>query len=95
MRIYRRATELLEAEVGDELVALDPDAGLCFGFNGVATTVWGLLETPKSFEAIRAHLLDSYEVDEGRCTAELEELLAQLEEKGLVSCENGSEHIQK
>ena len=36
---YRRATQLLEAGIGDELVALDPDQGSCFGFNGVAAFV--------------------------------------------------------
>ena len=36
---YQRATELLEAELGDELVALDQAQGQCFGFNGVATSV--------------------------------------------------------
>ena len=38
--VYKRRTELMEAELGDELVGLDPAAGECFGFNSVATSVW-------------------------------------------------------
>ena len=48
--IYERATSLMEAELGDELVGLQPDAGVCYGFNSVAKRVWQLLEQPQSFE---------------------------------------------
>jgi hypothetical protein len=86
MNTYRRATELMEAEVGDELVALQPDLGVCFGFNNVATEVWKQLETPKSFDELKNHLLAGYEVDEQRCSSELQQLLAQMGEQGLVAC---------
>ncbi len=79
----------MEAEVGDELVALEPEAGLCFGFNGVAANVWNQLSAPQSFDQIRSRLLAEYDVDEGQCTTELEELLDQFVEKGLVRCTNG------
>lgn len=86
MRIYERATELLEAEVGDELVALDLAGGMCFGFNSVATAVWQQLQAPLSFDEIKTHLLAEYEVDENQCSMELEELLARMVDNGLVSC---------
>jgi hypothetical protein len=84
-RMYRRTTELMEAELGDELVALDPNAGDCFGFNNVATSVWRHLNEPKSFDEIRDALLDEYEVDPERCAIELQELLDDLAAKGLVA----------
>ena len=37
---YERAAQLLEADLGDELMALDVEGGTCFGFNAVATGVW-------------------------------------------------------
>jgi hypothetical protein len=86
MSIYERATELMEAEVGDELVALQPDLGLCFGFNSVATAVWHHLKTPKSSEELIAELLSEYEVDEPQCAAELGELLSRMTEHGLIRC---------
>jgi len=83
--MYKKAVELLEADIADELVALDPNAGECFGFNNVATTVWRHLEEPKSLEQLRDALLDEYEVDSEQCTRELQELLDDLSAKGLVT----------
>jgi hypothetical protein len=85
--VYKRATELMEAELGDELVALNPDAGQCFGFNNVASSVWRQLEQPKDFGQLRDALLDEYEVGPEQCTRELHELLEDLCAKRLVTRE--------
>ena len=82
--IYERATSLMEAELGDELVGLQPDAGLCYGFNGVAKRVWQLLEQPQSFEAVKTMLLDEYDVTPEICGAQLRELLADFVDKKLI-----------
>lgn len=82
--VYERARTLMEAELGDELVALDDDVGECFGFNAVAASVWRLLDQPRSEIAIRRALLDEYDVDPDRCTQELSELLDDLVARGLV-----------
>jgi hypothetical protein len=82
--VYKRAIELMEAELGDELVALDANAGECFGFNNVATFVWRHLEEPKAFEQLRDALLHEYEVEPERCSRELKELLDDLVGKRLV-----------
>jgi hypothetical protein len=79
----------MEAELGDELVALDPDGGNCFGFNGVATSVWRSLSEPKSFEQLRDELLDEYEVDRDQCSNELQGLLDDMIAKRLIE-KNGS-----
>ena len=85
MTVYKRAVDLMEAELGDELVALDADAGRCFGFNDVATSVWRQLEQPKNLDQLRGALVDEYDVDPEQCTRELEELLDDLCAKGLVT----------
>ena len=82
--IYKRATDLMEADLGDELVALDPNAGECFGFNSVATSVWRQLEEPKNFDQLRDALLDEFEVSPEQCAGELKDLLDDLTAKGLV-----------
>ena len=81
---YERATELLEAELGDELVALEPEIGSCFGFNNVATAVWRQLEQPRSFVELRQSLLAEYDVAPEQCARELQELIDDLVDKGLV-----------
>jgi len=85
--VYRRAVDLMEADLGDELVALDPNAGDCFGFNSVATSVWRQLEEPRTFEELRDALLDEYEIDQQQCAQELKELLENMSERGLIITE--------
>lgn len=84
LAVYKRAVDLMEAELGDELVALDPNAGDCFGFNGVATTVWRQLQEPRTFDQLRDALLQEYDVDQQRCARELQELLDDLSARGLI-----------
>jgi hypothetical protein len=82
---YRRAIQLLEAGIGDELVALEPDKGNCFGFNEVATWVWRRLAEPATFEQLRDGLLIEYEVGGEQCTVELKALLDELIARGLIA----------
>ena len=72
---YQRAKNLMEADVGDEIVALDVDGGTCFGFNDVASSVWRKLAEPMRFEMLRDELLAEYDVPRisarrsyGRCS---------------------------
>ena len=81
---YRRAVELLEAGIGDELVALEPDKGNCFGFNEVATWVWRRLAEPATFGQLRDGLMIEYEVGGEQCAAEPQALLDDLMARGLV-----------
>ena len=81
---YERATELLEAELGDELMTLDVARGSCFGFNSVATIVWRQLEQPKTFDQLKDLLLAEYEVGAEQCTEELQALLNDLIEQRLA-----------
>ncbi|MDQ3077276.1 MAG: PqqD family protein [Pseudomonadota bacterium] len=82
--IFERNASLLEAGLGDELVALDAEGGQCFGFNATAASVWRRLEQPASFDALRLALREEYDVDHEQCTSELEALLDELIERGLV-----------
>jgi hypothetical protein len=81
---YERAVDLMEAELGDELVALNIESGNCFGFNSVATSVWRALARPQSFIEIKSLLLEEYDVPEAVCTDALSGLLDDMIEKQLV-----------
>lgn len=85
--IYYRARPLMEAELGDELVALDIDGGHCYGFNAVAASVWRLLETPLSEDVIHDALMAEYDVAPDQCAQELGELIADLTTRGLIRSE--------
>lgn len=84
---YRRALDLMEAEIGNELVALDPHLGSCFGFNSVATRVWGALAQPQDVEALEKILSEEYDVDPEVCSRELAVLLKDMDAKGLITQE--------
>ena len=84
---YRRALDLMEAEIGDELVALDPHQGSCFGFNSVATRVWGALAQPQDVKALERILSEEYDVDPVVCSRELAVLLEDMNAKGLITQE--------
>ena len=82
--IVRRRSELIEAEIDGELVALHVDSGTCYGFNGTATRIWSLVEQPKSVAEIRDVLMAEFEVDAETCEAELMALLRELEADRLI-----------
>lgn len=82
--LVQRRSELIEAEVDGELVALHVDKGTCYGFNATATRIWALIEQPKLMSQLRDALLAEYDVDPETCAQQLSELLAELEEDGLI-----------
>jgi hypothetical protein len=87
-RVYKRAVDLMEAELGDEIVALNVDDGNCFGFNPVAASVWRALSTPRSSSELQAILLDEFDVPPGECASELEALLDDLVAKKLIQAQD-------
>ena len=87
--LYERTVDLLSADIGDELVALDAEAGHCYGFNSVAASVWRQLEKPRSFDELKRALLDEFEVSDEQCAADLDDLLGDLVGKGLLRRTSG------
>lgn len=85
--VYKRSADLMEADLGEEIVALHLDQGTCFGFNEVAAWIWRRLEEPATFEQLRDELLDMYDVTSEQCTGELRALLDDLVEKKLVAAD--------
>jgi hypothetical protein len=82
--IVSRSAELIETEVDGELVALHVDKGTCYGFNGTATRIWGLIDQPKRFSELKEQLTREFDVDPEVCERQLGELLRELEADGLV-----------
>ena len=82
--IVHRGPGLIEAEVDGEIVALHVENGQCYGFNGTATIIWKLIETPRSVASVRDELLQKFDVEPEVCEAQLMELLRELESDRLV-----------
>ena len=86
--MYERAVELLEADLGDELLTLDAKAGQCFGFNSVASAVWHSLEHETSVAEICEFLTSEFEVGEDECEEAVIRFVRELHSEGLVTLVN-------
>jgi len=82
---FTRNSTTATAEVDGQLVALDINAGICFGLNEVATTIWKLLDQHCDVADLCDALLDIYEIDRRTCEEQTLALLRELVDIGLVS----------
>lgn len=89
--LVRRRGGLIEAQVDGELIGLEIEQGVCYGFNGTATRIWALIEQPKRISELRDLLLGEFEVDAVTCERDLRDVLAGLARDGLVGLEPLSE----
>jgi hypothetical protein len=71
-------------DAGDELVLLNSRTQSFFGLNRVGSDVWRLVASGMGAEEIVDRLCGVYEVARGEATAEVDLLLQQLAEAGLV-----------
>lgn len=72
------------AEIDGQLVALDIQAGVCFGLNEVATHIWKLLDRHPAVPDLCDALSSIYEVDRNTCEDQTRALLYDLVDAGLV-----------
>ena len=70
--------------LGDEAVILNVGGGVYFGLDEVGTRMWQLMSEHGSTDKVIEVMLTEYEVDEGKLRTDLEKLIQQLSEKGLV-----------
>lgn len=82
-KIVRRGA-LLEAEIDGELIGLDVDQGVCFGFNRPASRIWTLLEQPRTLDELIDLLVAEFDVQPAACALDLAAFLRELEADGLV-----------
>lgn len=81
---YTLSTAALVREMDDGAVILDLDRGTYFGLDPVGTRIWQLLGQGNCLDEIASRILDEYEVDRKTVEQDLEKLVADLEERGLV-----------
>ena len=79
--------DVLSRVLDDEAVLLDLASGTYFGLNEVGTEIWQLIAEGRTVAEVRAALLERFEVDEATVQADLERLVGELSERGLVRLE--------
>jgi len=84
------AKDQFSCPLGDDTVILDLKAGLYFSLDNVGAMVWRLIQQPKTVKDVRRAILDEFEVSEEVCGRDLQALLNDLAERGLIEVRNGS-----
>lgn len=82
--VVRRRSQPIFTRLDDELLALDPQQGCCYSLTGAGTRVWELIDEPTSIASVRDRLMAEFAVDESTCSADLLELMRDLDGAGLV-----------
>lgn len=72
-------------DIAGDAVILDLTSASYFGLDGVGVRFWKLLQADPSFQRAREALLAEYDVAPARLESDLDALLAQLAEAGLVT----------
>ena len=70
--------------LGDEAVILNVASGVYFGLDAIGTRMWQLMSEHGSTDNVVETMLNEYEVEEGQLRRDLDNLIQQLSEKGLV-----------
>jgi hypothetical protein len=82
-RVQVRAGLLFTA-IGEEAVLLDTVGGIYFGLNEVGCRIWQLLQRETHLVKICDALLREYQVPPGQLRHDLEKIILDLEDHGLV-----------
>ncbi len=78
---------VLHQQLGEETVLLHLGTECYYGLDEVGSRVWQLLREHRALDPIVAALLSEYEVDETMLRGDLERLLDELADLGLIHVE--------
>ena len=74
----------LSRELDGETVLVNLDTGMYFGLDEVGTVIWNHIQEGVTVEEIPAKLTETFEVEEDVARTDLEALIGELRENGLV-----------
>jgi hypothetical protein len=82
---FRPAPHVVAKTVGDELVLLDYEGGVYYGLDAVGSRVWELLTAGATVTDAVDALTREYDVAREDLQRDVERLVAELEESGLLT----------
>lgn len=86
--VVRRASFVIETDIDDETIVLNPDTGDCYALDAISTRIWKALAEPCSASTICSAMAAQYDVDRATCEAQVLALLEQLRGEGVIErCE--------
>lgn len=82
--LYARTADVIEADVGGEVVLLHTQNWQYFEFDKVGAAIWNLLHAPASLESLVDGLTTQFDVDPEQCARETKTFLDEMMSQGLV-----------
>lgn len=87
---YEKKPSVVACELDGGSVLLDLDTSRYFGLNTVGLVVWEHLSMPQTIGQLCKIVETTFDVSEDICRPDLEQLMAQLLERKLVTSQVGS-----
>ena len=81
---------IMSSTLGDEVMILDPRAGVYHGLDPVGARVWEMIQEPRTIEGLRDALLEEYEVKPARLEQDLIALLGSMRKNQLIDVSTAS-----
>ncbi|NQX89066.1 MAG: PqqD family protein [Halioglobus sp.] len=82
------APQIISQEVAGETVILDIESENYFGLGAVGTRIWQMIQEHGDLHRIYNTLLKEYEVDEMQLLNDLEALLTEASDRGLITLQD-------
>ena len=79
------SADQLSTRLGDEIVILGLRDSVYYGLSEVGARIWDLIQTRRTLGEIVSVLLDEYEVGREEAAAGVDQLIKELETRGLVA----------
>ena len=82
--LYQPKEEVISKKLDDEIVLVDLETESIYSLNETGARFWELMGEKKSIDQIIIELQDEYEITEEELQIELETIICQLLEQGLI-----------
>ena len=82
---WKKSSDIIEREIDGEAVLLDLKSGVYYSLNRIGTEIWEMLSAGASEDQLVETLISTYEVSAEQAKCDLEELLTDLSEEGLIT----------
>ena len=82
---FKRDNSVAFAEIDEEICIFSPIHAEYFSLNETASYIWGLLESPLTFDDIVAKLILRFKIKEDICREETKKFLKEAKNKNLIN----------
>ena len=80
-------------DVSGEIVLLDLQSGVYYGLDAIGSRMWQLLMEQHDVDDVCSIMIDEYETSSDALRADVDRLVTELAEKGLVSIHSSAEPV--